>query len=88
MFITKDKPSQQGEESESIQMLKRNQDELLFRIKNIEQYLIDKFGLTVKEILTSYLRVKKEAILSTYDHEVQEVPITLNPIIVTNERNS
>ena len=72
-------------EEEVIQKIFRNQDDLLFRLKNIETLVCNKLGVTEKELGTGFNKVRKEIIMSTYEHEPKPFSITLNPIVVTNE---
>lgn len=87
LFITKDKKT--GGDSEevvtAIKQLKDNQDNLLFRIKNIEDLCTKNFRISKKELLTNFNRVKEEIMLSSYDHDCQDLNIKIDPIIVTNE---
>jgi hypothetical protein len=85
LHIIKNKGEIQGDSKELLEALKKSQDDLLFRIKNLESILMKRLGISTKELVISFGTVKEEIMLSSYEHEKKDFKVKLNPIIVTNE---
>lgn len=85
MFITKGPKQEKAENNPALQ---KQNEELLLRVMNLEKIIMEKFGMTIKELSFRYNTVKLDAIINSFEHEKQEVEIKLDPIVVTNERSS